>query len=132
MTLGQLALASDLDQIVADLLIALFVIDFVQLGLLVLDVFNHSAHDQAQVLAVLEQVDDLLVEHHFPLIGCVVASQVRQVHIAGAVSINNQSTSWDGRVSCVIDQQDDVAIADVITLRDNHDHIIAHMGAMLV
>ncbi|CAK9190187.1 unnamed protein product [Sphagnum troendelagicum] len=101
---------------------------FARLSLLVLNVFDHSVHD----LAFLKRIDDLLVECPLPLPNCVVASQVCQVYVASAICNGNQSTSWDGRVSRVVNRQDDVATADVVTFWDDHDRIIAHMGAMLV
>jgi hypothetical protein len=38
---------ANLDHIVTNMLVVLLVFDFAQLGFLVLDVFDHSAHGQA-------------------------------------------------------------------------------------
>jgi len=71
------------------MLVVLLVVDFVQLSFLVLDVFDHLAHGQAQVLTFFERVDDLLVKCHFSLPNCMVVSQVRQVHVAGAIYVED-------------------------------------------
>jgi hypothetical protein len=93
----------DLDHIVADLFITLFVVHFAQLGLLVLKALDHLAHGQAQVFAFFKGVDDLLVERPLPLPDRVVTGQVHQVHVAGVVCVDNQSVNYNEHVSRVVD-----------------------------
>ncbi len=68
-------------------------------------------HGQVQVLAFLEQVDDLFVQCPFSLPGRVVTSQVHQVHVTSVVHVG-----CNGPVSHVVDQQDDDAPMDAIAL----------------
>ncbi|CAM6008901.1 unnamed protein product [Sphagnum balticum] len=73
-----------------------------------------------------------LFERPFPLLGHVVAGQVRQVHVAGAIHVDDQSASCDGCVSRVVDRQEDVTTMEAVVLQDGHGHVLARLGAMLV
>jgi hypothetical protein len=71
------------------LLIALLVIDFAQLGLLVLDIPDHLVHSQVQVLAFLKQINNLLVEHPLLIPDRMVTSQIHQMHVASVIRAND-------------------------------------------
>jgi hypothetical protein len=73
-------------------------------------------HGQVQVLAFLEQVDDLFVQCPFSLPSRVVTSQVHQVHVTSVVHVGDQLVGCNGPVSHVVDQQDDDAPMDAIAL----------------
>jgi hypothetical protein len=40
------------------------------------------------------------------------------------------TTSYDGRISHVVNRQDDVIMADAIALYDGHGHVVGRLGAM--
>jgi hypothetical protein len=95
-----------------------------------INVLDHLAHGQAQLFTFFERINDLLIKRPISLPDCVVISQIRQVHVANAFCVDDQSTGCNKRVNHVIDRLEDVIAADVVVLRDGHGCIVVGLGIM--